>query len=185
MKCPKCGKPIMKKESKSFYCLYCGYMENGNTITKTKKNNSASDIEIYLGDRFDKVYRNENMFTIFLLGPFYFCFNRLLFMGVFCAILDVLFYYFYITIFTLSMFKLLLLFIIVRVLYMTCANMIYMKVYSKKIEKIKLKNPNNYLDILRDCNGKTTSFGMLIVGLLIFVAIVLLYFYMYVYLLKN
>ena len=68
---------------------------------------------------------------------------------------------------------------------MTCANMIYMKVYSKKIEKIKLKNPDNYLEILRDSNGKTTSFGMLMLGFLIFVAIVLLYFYMYVYLIKK
>lgn len=68
---------------------------------------------------------------------------------------------------------------------MTCANMIYMKVYSKKIEKIKLKNPDNYLEILRDSNGKTTSFGMLMLGFLIFVAIVLLCFYMYVYLLKK
>ncbi len=185
MKCPKCGKPIKQKANKSFYCLYCGYMENGNTITKTKKNISASDLEIYLGDRFDKVYRNENMFTIFLLGPFYFCFNRLLFLGVFCAIINALFYYFWITTFTLSLFKILLLFIIVRILYMTCANMIYMKVYSKKIEKIKLKNPDNYLDILRDSNGKTTSFGMLVLGFLIFVAIVLLCFYMYVYLLKK
>ena len=32
MKCPKCGKPINQKANKSFYCLYCGYMENGNTI---------------------------------------------------------------------------------------------------------------------------------------------------------
>ena len=63
--------------------------------------------------------------------------------------------------------------------------MIYMKVYSKKIEKIKLKNPDNYLEILRDSNGKTTSFGMLMLGFLIFVAIVLLCFYMYVYLLKK
>ena len=70
MKCPKCGKPINQKANKSFYCLFCGYMENGNTITKTKKNISASDLEIYLGDRFDKVYRNENMFTIFLLVIF-------------------------------------------------------------------------------------------------------------------
>lgn len=68
---------------------------------------------------------------------------------------------------------------------MTCSNMLYMKIYSKKIEKIKLKNPDNYLDILRDSNGKTASFLTLIFGFLIFVAIVLLCFYMYVYLLKK
>ena len=62
---------------------------------------------------------------------------------------------------------------------MTCSNMIYMKIYSKKIEKIKLKNPDNYLDILRDCNDKTTSLLTLILGALIFYGIVLLYFYMY------
>ena len=185
MKCPKCGKPIKQKANKSFFCLYCGYMENGNTITKTKKNISASDLEIYLGDRFDKVYRNENMFTIFLLGPFYFCFNKLLYLGVFLAVIDILFYYFCVTTFTLSLFKFLLLFIIVRVFYMTCSNMLYMKIYSKKIEKIKLKNPDNYLDILRDCNGKTASFLTLIFGFLIFVAIVLLYFYIYIYVLKK
>ena len=45
MKCPKCGKPMTK-----YFCLYCGYMENGNTITKAEKNPSATDIEIYLGE---------------------------------------------------------------------------------------------------------------------------------------
>ena len=68
---------------------------------------------------------------------------------------------------------------------MTCSNMLYMKIYSKKIEKIKLKNPDNYLDILRDCNGKTASFLTLIFGFLIFVAIVLLCFYIYIYVLKK
>ena len=143
MKCPKCGKPMTKA-----FCLYCGYMENGNTITKTEKNPSATDIEIYLGDRFDTICHNENTFLIFFLGPFYFCFNRLLFLGVFCAIIDILFYFFCITTFDLSIFKFLLLFIMVRVFYMTCSNMIYMKIYSKKIEKIKLKNPINLLILL-------------------------------------
>ena len=174
MKCPKCGKPMTKS-----FCLYCGHMENGNTITKAEKNPSATDIEIYLGDRFDTICHNENMFLIFFLGPFYFCFNRLLFLGAFCAIIDVLFYFFCITTFDLSIFKFLLLFIMVRVFYMTCSNMIYMKIYSKKIEKIKLKNPDNYLDILRDCNDKTTSLLTLVLGALIFYGIVLLYFYMY------
>ena len=86
MKCPKCGKPMTKA-----FCLYCGYMENGNTITKAEKNPSATDIEIYLGDRFDNICHNENTFLIFFLGPFYFCFNRLLFLGIFCAIIDILF----------------------------------------------------------------------------------------------
>ena len=40
---------------------------------------------------------------------------------------------------------------------MTCANMIYMKFLKKEIEQIKLKNPDNYLDILRDANGKSTN----------------------------
>ena len=59
MKCPKCGKPMTRS-----FCLYCGYMENGNTITKAEKNPSATDIEIYLGDRFDTICHNENMLEV-------------------------------------------------------------------------------------------------------------------------
>ena len=55
--CPKCGRPMH-----SFWCLHCGYMVNGEVITKESKNPSASDLEIYLGDRFEEwVVKNSNI----------------------------------------------------------------------------------------------------------------------------
>jgi len=49
--------------------------------------------------------------------------------------------------------------------------MVYMKVLSKRIEKIKKENPDNYLDILRDANGKTVSLLDLVVSALILAVI--------------
>ena len=63
-----------------------------------------------------------------------------------------------------------------RIIYVTVANMVYMKVLNKKIEKIKEKNPDNYLDILRDANGKTVSLLDLVVSALILAVIFLVVF---------
>lgn len=163
--CPKCGRPMH-----SFWCLHCGYMVNGKVITKESKNPNASDLEIYLGDRFDTVCYNENKLFVFLTGPFYFCFNRFNLLGICAAIGDFLLYalaYYFGGI----NFKLLVLFILMRIIYVTVANMVYMKVLSKRIEKIKKENPDNYLGILRDANGKTVSLLDLVVSALILAVI--------------
>lgn len=170
MKCPKCGKPMT-----SFYCLHCGYMRNGKMISKFESNPNASDLEIYLGDRFDKIFRNENSWVIFLLGPFYFCLNKLVALGVFCFILDLILYRIFLIFCTsFTSLKFIFFFLFIRVCYMTCANMIYMKFLKKEIEQIKLKNPDNYLDILRDANGKSTNLWYLALGMFISAALVVI-----------
>lgn len=168
--CPKCGRPMH-----SFWCLHCGYMVNVKVITKESKNPNASDLEIYLGDRFDTVCYNENKLFVFLTGPFYFCFNRFNLLGICADIGDFLLYalaYYFGGI----NFKLLVLFILMRIIYVTVTNMVYMKVLSKRIEKIKKENPDNYLDILRDANGKTVSLLDLVVSALILAVIFLVVF---------
>ena len=45
-----------------------------------------------------------------------------------------------------------------------------------RIEKIKKENPDNYLDILRDANGKTVSLLDLVVSALILAVIFLVVF---------
>lgn len=162
--CPKCGKAMH-----SFWCLHCGYMVNGKVITKQEKNPSASDLEIYLGERFKSVCYNENTLLIFFIGPFYFCLNKFILLGVLCACLDLIIYMFMLQ--WLGTFKFLLFFILVRIIYMTVSNMVYMKLLTKRIEKIKHDNPDNYLDILRAANDKTMSLGKLIVGVFIFLCI--------------
>lgn len=170
MKCPKCGKPMTR-----FYCLHCGYMRNGKMISKFESNPSASDLEIYLGERFDKIYRNENTWVVFLLGPFYFCLNKLVALGVFCFIIDLILYRLFLLVCTSFEFlKFIFFFLFIRVCYMTCANMIYMRFLKKKIEQIKLKNPDNYLDVLREENGKSTNLWYLALGMIISVAVVII-----------
>ena len=137
--CPKCGRPMH-----SFWCLHCGYMVNGEVITKESKNPSASDLEIYLGDICSAI----GDFLLYSLA--YYSWG----IGL----------------------KLLILFILMRIIYVTVANMVYMKVLSKRIEKIKKENPDNYLDILRDANGKTVSLLDLVVSALILAVIFLVVF---------
>lgn len=167
--CPKCGKAMH-----SFWCLHCGYMVNGKVITKQEKNPSASDLEIYLGERFQSVCYNENTLLIFFIGPFYFCLNRFVLLGVLCAGLDLIVYLFMLQ--WLGTFKFLLFFVLVRIIYMTVSNMVYMKLLTKRIEKIKHNNPDNYLDILRANNDKTMNLGDLIAGAFIFLCISIVIF---------
>ena len=74
MKCPKCGKKMTKD-----FCMFCGYMLNGNYIHKT--NYKVNDLAKALGDDYDKVIRNENKFLIFFLGPLYFAYRNYFFLG--------------------------------------------------------------------------------------------------------
>lgn len=171
--CPKCGRPMH-----SFWCLHCGYMVNGEIITKESKNPNASDLEIYLGERFDVVCYNENKLFVFLLGPFYFCFNKLGWLGISCAIVDYLLYalaYYFLGI----SFKFLLVFLFIRLVYVTVANMTYMAVMRKKLEKVREKNPDNCLEILRKASDKTTSLRDLVVSALILAIIFLVMFMLF------
>lgn len=172
MKCPKCGFKM-----KDNYCMHCGYMKNGNTISNKESNPSASDLEIYLGDKFDTLYYNENTFLIFILGPLYFCYQSYILLGFLCLILDLVLYYLVmITSFCYSGLKLIGLFFGLRVLYMTVSNMICLKLYERRINKLKKKDPVNCLERIQNVNGKTTSiFGVLVLLLLLGICFLIAY----------
>lgn len=91
MICPNCG----KKSNNSSFCMFCGYLTNGNFID----NNHAkvrSDLEIYLDDDYFVVTRNTNYITTFILGPLYMCYKNKFLIGFILGIIDSLLVYLYI-----------------------------------------------------------------------------------------
>ncbi len=67
MKCPNC-----KKKMKRNFCIYCGYMNNGNFINNKPFVIKETDLELFLGKRFDVINRNKNLFTVFFWVLFIF-----------------------------------------------------------------------------------------------------------------
>ncbi|MDD5887889.1 MAG: hypothetical protein PUC82_00110 [bacterium] len=167
MNCPNCNKKMEKN-----FCMHCGYMLNGNFINRSKSEIVASDLELYLGKKFDIINRNINTPVIFFLGPLYFCFNKLVLLGVIAFILDILYYilnYFLTKLLAPSLMpaSIFLSFILVRLFYVTCANLIYMKICKIKINKIKKKNPDNYRNLLMEQAEDEFSIMQLIIGILL------------------
>lgn len=168
-KCPMCGKPLKRN-----FCMHCGYMTNGVFIGKNKPI-GISDIEIYLGKRFDKILRNKNSAVAFFLGPFYFCYNRFLFFGLLAMIFDFLFCQLAVLIFYKnSALTRILSFIILRVGYATYANMIYLWLCGIKVKNIKNKYKDKYIDYLRQHDEMTTSFIMVILAVVIVATVFIL-----------
>lgn len=179
MKCPKCGRKMIHDQKHTF-CLFCGYMDDGTIIKGKSEESKVSDVEIYLGKKYDKIYRNDTNLIIFLLGPFYFCYLKHLFLGVFCFFLNILIYYF-VGSFTYQYRFLFFIatFLFLRVIYMTIANMIYLKLCDRKMKKIKLTSSDNYLDELRQLSDHTCSFWNVIWGILIIILIITFVFLIY------
>lgn len=149
MICPNCG-----FEMKDSFCIHCGYMSNGNYISSHESNSNVSDLEIYLGDKYNKYLYNENSLFTFLLGHLYFGYHSFVFIGVLAFYIEFLCYYFFLS---FSNKLTVVLCIIFRIIYASCSNMICLKLYQKRVDKIKRKDPSNYKKKLQDKNGKTTS----------------------------
>ncbi len=144
MKCPKCGKPLHKD-----FCMYCGYMANGNIID-TKKKIEASKLEKYLGNDFETIIHNENAKEIFILGPLYFSYRNYFVLGTVLTLLDVYIIYnsrviaqtflntplpnFYLN-FDIPV--MLITFLLSRLIYVMLSNEIYLKLLTKKLAKSK------------------------------------------------
>ncbi len=169
--CPNCGMPLQRN-----YCLHCGYMTNGIFIGKNKPE-SISDVEMYLGKRYDKINRNENSFIAFFLGPFYFAYNKFVLFCFLCMIFDFLFCKLAVLIFykhtALTRF---LAFFILRIGYSACANMLYLWLCSIKVKIIKNIYKEKYIDYLRRHDENTSSILMLILAIAILVVIFILIF---------
>lgn len=160
MKCPKCGK-IMSKD----FCMFCGYMLNGNYIRK--KHYSASDLSKALGSEYDTVIRNENTGMIFLLGPLYFAYRNYFFLGFVLEFIN-LFSYFVLYIFhhffrfnyssevpnVIFWIVLIFYFIINKFFWILFSNPIYVFFLKKKIKKIIKNHKDNKDDYIRNVKNR-------------------------------
>ena len=61
MKCTNCGQEMHERN----FCIFCGYMKNGNFISKKRKE-TLEDLERYLDKDYQKVLRNETYVATFL-----------------------------------------------------------------------------------------------------------------------
>ncbi len=148
MICPNCKSKMIKD-----YCVKCGYMNNGNFITKEiKENNKYLDIRLY-NKNFDSMQHNQDVWLIVILGPYYFSYRHHLILGTILGIIDYIILKF-ITIISLSLSNIAYInilcglyfsafyLIVTRALYIFSSNIICLlldKHYIKKIRK-KCKN---------------------------------------------
>lgn len=162
MNCPKCGMKMNNIE----YCFHCGYMRNGNTID-TKKEISPSMLELYFGDCYNKYTRNRNWVVAGVFGPIYiFCHSHYI-IGLLLILVDFLvsilffvfnhaFLYYYVV---------LLLNIIYtfcnRILWATIGNIIYLKLLTRRLEKIKRRDYNYYCREVANLYKKDNRFILL------------------------
>lgn len=168
-RCPKCGK--IKKFN---YCIFCGYMDNGNMIDPNKPKEPL-DIEIYLGERYEKINRNTNAFSLFILGPFYFFYNKFPLIGLLLILIDYLACSLLCLLFTSVFIRPIFIFILWRILYSTVGNMLYLELCKFRIKKIKNKYPDTYKEVLLKESDKTTSPIIVLVTILL-VIVGIIYF---------
>ena len=177
MKCPRCGKDMLKSNSHVF-CSHCGYLDDGKQIHGYEEK-QVSDLEIYLGDEYNKIYRNENFIVSLILGPLYLIYRGFLLTGlIFLAVEPFIWNIIGNSFSAFSPILSPLAFIVTRLFFMTANNMICLYFYQKKIDKIKKKNPDNYLEILRN-KRKQIPIGIAILVILftIFICVLLIYYF--------
>lgn len=141
MICPRCN-----VEMKSYYCIRCGYMENGKKIGEYKFKSKYEDVRLY-NMSFDEMYRNEKKFYPFLLGNFYFSYKNHLFTGFIFGIIDFIFFYSIATLSSVllsnSLFinlSLLTYVILNRLFYCTFANAICIEIDKYMVKRLNKKD---------------------------------------------
>lgn len=160
-RCPNCNR-ILSRD----WCMHCGYMANGKFIQKNSTT-SISDVEIYLGDRFDKINQNKNAFWVFILGPLYFCYNRCLFCGLLFVPIEIFICYLLNILFGSIIIRPLFIFFVIRLIFSASFNSIYLWLCKFKVSLIKKRYKDRYIDVLRDMSRHTTSIIFLILGVVI------------------
>lgn len=129
-RCPNCNRILQNT-----WCMHCGYMMNGEFISK--KPIEISDIEIYLGDRYDKINRNQNAYLPFILGPFYFCYNYFLIFGLLFIPVEYFVCKGLYTLFQSVFVNSVMIFILWRIFFCAIANIIYLWLLEKKSNELK------------------------------------------------
>ncbi len=181
MKCPRCGMPMLKDSNHTF-CSHCGYLDDGKEIHGYREQ-QASDLEIYLGQEYDKIIRNDTPSLCFILGPLYFLYRGFLFLGVLlevlelylCYLISLLGYgtmYLHFILFFASLF-------ISRILYTIFSNTICIYLYQLKIRILKKRHPNNYLEYLRKFNDRAVSLAGIILIILLILFVVFCFYMLY------
>ncbi len=170
MKCPRCGKRM-----KYDFCVHCGYMLNGNIID-TKKKIEASKLEKYMGNDYNISIYNENIKTVFFLGPLYFSYHNHFILGTVLSVIDLFiimkskiiattFLNTFISLGAGSFFldftliTRIITFLISRFFYIVIANPLYFKITKKKVDKNK--------DVVVNLNDRNVSKVIISIGLVL------------------
>ncbi len=152
MNCPNCNGKIIDG-----CCINCGYLINGNKIDKSNETEDKYFLQKMFNDDFDTIYRNKNIFLVFILGPLYFSYRGYFIIGTMLTFIDFLIYCFNVTIvnrFVLnSIFSTpLIIFCVVfsRTIYCLFANTICLLIDKIKIKVIKKIYKDKYIEKIND-----------------------------------
>lgn len=176
MKCPRCGKDMFKSSSHVF-CSHCGYLDDGKQI-RGYTEEQASDLEIYLGNDYDSIVRNNNAKSCFFLGPLYFLVRGFLFLGTFLQVLEIYIWYLIVQ-FGENIFLLFLGILVTRTIAMIAYNPLCLFLYQLKIKYIKKKYPSSYLTQLRKENRNSVSGPGIILLLFVIIGIIICFYILY------
>ena len=150
MFCPNCGSKIKRN-----FCSHCGFMPNENFIgSNTKKEEPL--LYYYFDNEYDKYVRNENWYVPGILGPIYIISHNFYIVGILLFLLDILvtmgvFVLNHMFIFTYVVRMIDIFYILInRFFWATMGNMFYLKLLTKKLQKVKDANPNQYKELLID-----------------------------------
>ena len=161
------------------YCFHCGYMLNGNTIEKKEINPTI--LELYFGEKYDKYIRNKNWIVSGILGPTYiFCQGHYM-VGLLLIILD-----YFISLFFIVFNHALLYYYVVlllnfiylvlnRYIWSIIGNIIYLKLLTKRLTKMKEQNYDKYESNIQQLYKKDHKF--IVLKYIIFGLLFLLIFY--------
>ena len=170
MKCPSCGKDMLKSNSHVF-CPHCGYLDDGKQIHGYEEH-QASDLEIYLGNAYDTIVRGNNTKTCFWLGPLYLWIRGFIIIGFLLQVLEIYIWYLIVN-FGKTIYLLIFGFLFTRTIAVIAYNPFCIFLYRLKIKVIKKMYPSSYLEELRKHMHNSISgpgiflFIFLIVGILI------------------
>lgn len=145
-KCPKCHSEVLDE-----CCLKCGYMANGNNVSLEEAPDQNRDIKLFNAD-FEKMCRNDNYYIPMLIGPFYFSYRNIFWLGFIFGIIDFVFlllamqvasYFSYISIIIIIIYI-----VFNRLMYASFANELCLLIDKVKIKRIKNKYGETYQEKL-------------------------------------
>lgn len=176
MKCPKCGKDMLKSNNHVF-CSHCGYLDDGKQI-HGYQDTQASDLEIYLGNDYDDIVRNNNAKSCFLLGPLYLWVRGFLVLGSILQILEIYLWSIVLR-FGGNVLVLFLGILFTRIIAMIAYNPLCLFLYQLKIKYIKKKYPSSYLMHLRKENRNSVSGPSIFLLLFVIIGILICFYILY------